>query len=181
MGKIKGTNRYGIVEVALPTNLSVQIQNNIMPVGMETLENGTFVSKNLRTGKLGKPVAGKPAYLVHSEAKPYEKHLGIGDCVNKRESFMPRIIGLKDAKGTYLRFSDVECAEADLDTFAKIATFLNTEANVLYAHADVATGNVKLVKTLPADLSTIPTEFVGEVTDVCIMRNGEQGIEIYVE
>lgn len=180
MAKIKGTNKYGIVELALPVGLNVQVQNNIMPVGMDALENGTFVSKDVKTGELAKPVAGKPVYLVASDVTLYEKKDGIGDFVNKRDSYMPRIIGLDNAKGTYLRFSDVECAETGLETFAKIETFLATKANKLYAYADIATGNLKVVKAMPADLTTIPSGFVAEVTEVCTMRNGEDGIEVYV-
>ena len=181
MAKIKGTNKYSIVEIALPVNLNVQVQNNVMPVSMETLENGTFVSKDVKTGELGLPVAGKPCYLVASDVTLYEKKDGIGDFVNKRDSYMPRIIGLDKASGTYLRFSDVECAEVGLDTFAKIEAYLATPANKLYAHADIATGNAKLVKALPVDLTTIPTGFIAEVTEVCTMRNGEDGIEVYID
>ena len=181
MAKIKGSNTYGIVEIALPVGLNVQVQNNVMPVTMTKLENGTFVSKDVKTGELALPVAGKPAYLVASDVTLYDKKDGIGDFVNKRDSYMPRLIGLDNAKGTYLRFSDVECAETGLETFAKIATFLATPSNKLYAHVDATTGNVKIVKTLPVDLTTVPTGFVGEVTEVCVMRNGEDGIEVYVQ
>lgn len=178
MAKIKGTNRYSIIEIALPVSMDVQVQNNVMTT--ETLEQGTFVSKDIKTGELAKPVAGKPAYLVASDVTLYEKKDGIGDFVNRKESYMPRIIGLAHAEGTYLRFSDIECAEVGLDTFAKIETFLATKANKLYAHADIATGNLKVVKALPADLTTIPSGFIAEVTSVCTMRNGEDGIEVYV-
>ncbi|MGL6175204.1 MAG: hypothetical protein ACRC1P_11420 [Cellulosilyticaceae bacterium] len=178
--KITTSAKYGASELRLPINIENRVQGNkLADTGLykDFIENGQFCSVDLKTGEISAPVAGKPAYFHHSVVKVYESKLGATEWRCEKGWFVPRIMKL--GATSYIAVDTVigDDAVAEIASFNAMATYLATKANKLYAYPDTATGWLKVVKDIPADLSTVPGALF-EVTEVTTMKTGEMGLEL---
>lgn len=166
--------KYGVTELRLGQNLDVKVQD-IQWGDLTELENGMFVTVDVKTGKMGAPTQEGDVWFVHSVVKNYERHLNSSDFINRKESFLPRLI--RFGQDSIIATDDivVDDSVAELKTYEAMNTYLGTESNKLYGYPDATSKRMRIAKTVPTEKAPI-VKF--EVAKVTTLKTGDLGLEL---